>query len=247
MRFYRRTCRRCHAEPAPGPQPGPLPSVAPLSFPLDLATLILMADSLRPLIEAARGGDRQALNTLAGCVDRFVRVFSGSLSSAVRRAQGSTIDFVLEGVADALSNLGEYTYKSDDEFYAWMARRVKNRIIDAARTEGRKKRAGSPAVLGDLAGAVESPSPTASKLVSAEEIRSEAGRILVELQLKHPQEMEAVVLKVYEGQSWPELKDAMGLSSEKRARTLFAKGLDLLRPRLEERLGTAVLEEFLGM
>jgi hypothetical protein len=49
--------------------------------------------------------------------------------------------------------------------------------------------------------------------------------------------MEAVVLKVYEGLSWPELKDAMGLTSEKRARTLVARGLELLRPRVERALG----------
>ena len=52
-----------------------------------------MADSLRPLIEAAKGGDAAAINQLAGCVDRFVRIFSGSLSQSVRRAHGSTIDF----------------------------------------------------------------------------------------------------------------------------------------------------------
>lgn len=206
-----------------------------------------MADSLRPLIEAARAGDRQALNTLASCVDRFVRIFSGSLSQSVRRAHGSTIDFVLEGVADALANLDDYVYRNDDDFYAWMARRVKNRIIDAARTAGRKKRAGNPVVLGDMAGEVESPSPTASWLASGEEIRAEAGRILVEIQVDHPQEMEAVLLKVFEGHSWPELKDAMGLTSEKRGRTLFARGLELLRPRLEERLGAAVIQEFLRM
>lgn len=212
-----------------------------------LATLFFMGESLRPLIEAARAGDRQALNTLASCVDRFVRVFSGSLSHAVRRAHGSTMDFVLEGVADALANLGDYVYNNDDEFYAWMARRVRNRIIDAARTEGRKKRAGNPAVLGDMAGAVASPAPTASSILSGDEIRAEAGRILVEIQVDHPQEMEAVLLKVFEGQSWPELKDAMGLSSEKRARTLFAHGLELLRPRLEERLGKAAIQEYLRM
>ena len=51
------------------------------------------------------------------------------------------------------------------------------------------------------------------------------------------------ILKVFEGHSWPELKEAMGLSSEKRARTLFAQGLELLRPRIEAVLDLAAAEE----
>ncbi|HZN58536.1 MAG TPA: hypothetical protein VFD71_10720, partial [Planctomycetota bacterium] len=79
--------------------------------------------------------------------------------------------------------------------------------------------------------------PTASQAASAREARDIAAQALLALQVDHPEEMEAVVLKVYEGLSWPELKDAMGLTSEKRARTLVARGLELLRPRVERALG----------
>ena len=67
-----------------------------------------MAETLRPLIEAAKKGDPEAMNTLCGCVDRFVRVFSGQLSRSVGRAYGSTVDFVFEGLAEALSQLGDF-------------------------------------------------------------------------------------------------------------------------------------------
>ncbi len=205
-----------------------------------------MSESLRPLIDAARAGDREALNTLAGCVDRFVRLFSGSLSRAVRRAHGSTIDFVLEGLADALQHLKDFEYTSDQDFYAWVGRFIRHRIIDAGRHEGRKKRAGNPAVLGDRVNLIEALGPTASQIACKEEIRSAAARVLLDLQLEHPEEVEAVILKVFEEQSWPELKDTMGLSSEKRGRTLVARGMELLRPRLESTLGDAVIREFLG-
>ncbi|MBI4602589.1 MAG: hypothetical protein HY721_11575 [Planctomycetes bacterium] len=204
-----------------------------------------MADTLRPLIERAKAGDREALSALAGCVDRFVRIFSGSLSQSVRRAYGSTVDFVLEGLAEALSKLEAFEYRSDEDFYAWAKRFIRNRIVDAGRREGREKRAGRPVVLGDHAGLVESPGPTASQIVCKEEVRAAAARAILELQVEHPREMEAVLLKVFEGQSWPELKDALGLSSEKRARTLFARGLEILRPHVERSLGPAVVAEFL--
>ena len=48
------------------------------------------------------------------------------------------------------------------------------------------------------------------------------------------------------GPTWPEVRDAMSLTSDKRARTLVARGFDLLKPRLEERLGPDVMREFLG-
>jgi RNA polymerase sigma factor (sigma-70 family) len=205
-----------------------------------------MSQTLLPLIQAAQAGDRDALEALAGCVDRFVRVFSGSLSASVRRSAGSTRDFVLEGLADAIARLGEFEYRSDQDFYAWVARFVRHRIIDAGRREARKKRAGRPVLLGDHDADVPSFDPTASQIACAEELRGAVGRALLDLQLDHAQEMEAVVLKVFEGHSWPEVKDAMGLSSDKRARTLVARGLELLRPRVEAALGPDVLAEFLG-
>jgi len=196
-----------------------------------------MSDDLRPLIDAARAGDRRALDALAGCVDRFVRLFSGSLSPAMRRAQGSTVDFVLEGLSEAFSRLDGFEYTTDHEFYAWAARHIRHRIIDTGRGESRKKRGGNPAPLGDAAADVAGRDPTASQAASAREARDIAAQALLALQVDHPEEMEAVVLKVYEGLSWPELKDAMGLTSEKRARTLVARGLELLRPRVERALG----------
>lgn len=204
-----------------------------------------MSDSLRPLIDQARAGDPRALNALACCADRFLRVFSGSLSSSIRRAQGSTIDFVLEGLAEALSRLGERQFATDKDFYAWVASHIRHKIIDAGRHETRKKRGGKPAALGEHAELVESPDPTASEIACRREVLEATGQALLELQTSHPEEMEAVVLKVFEGHSWPELKDAMGLTSEKRGRTLFARGLELLRPRIETALGADVMAEFL--
>ncbi len=205
-----------------------------------------MSDTLRPLIAAAQRGDRQALNTLAACVDRFVRIFSGSLSRGVRQAYGSTIDFVLEGLAEAFAKIGELRYTSDEEFYGWAAKFIRNRIISTGRHEGRKKRSGRPVPLEGEESWVVSPGPTVSQILSDEELRAAVGSVLLDLQLEHPEAMEVVLLKVFEGQSWPEIKAALGLSSEKRARTLFALGVDLLRPRVAKRVGKPALEEFLS-
>ena len=176
----------------------------------------------------------------------YLRIFHGTLSRSVRRAYGSTVDFVLEGLAEALSKLEGFRYTSDEDFYAWASRFIRNRIIDAGRKEARQKRAGRPEQLGDAESRIVSPDPSASRIVSEEELRDAAGKALLELQLEHPEEMEVVLLKVFEGQSWPEIKETLGLSSEKRARTLFARGIDILRPRVERSLGREAFREFLG-
>jgi len=51
-----------------------------------------MVELLRPLVEEVRSGDRYALSRLAGCFDRFVRIFGGTLSRQMRKGYGSTID-----------------------------------------------------------------------------------------------------------------------------------------------------------
>ena len=206
-----------------------------------------MAEALRPLIEAAKGGDRDALNRLAGCVDRFVRIFSGSLSNHLRRTYGSTVDFVLEGLAEALSNLSSFEYKNDEQFYSWVSCHIRNVIAGAGRHEGRGKRAGRPAAFGSHADDLEAPGPGLSTIISSEEVRSEMAKALLDEQVASPREMEVVVLKLYEGQSWPAIRDKLDLSSEKRARTLFVQGIDLLRRRVEKTLGPSALSDFIGL
>ena len=204
-----------------------------------------MAELLRPLIEAARNGDRDALNRLAGCVDRFVRIFSGTLSRQMRKGYGSTIDFVLEGLAEALSRLDRFEYRSDEQFYGWISSCIRSRIVDVARREGRAKRAERPGFLDEQALAVEAADPRPSTRIAAGELRERLGRAIVDVQVDHPQEMEAVILKVYDEQSWPAIREQMNLSSDRRARTLFAHGMAHLQGRLENELGGAVLDDLL--
>lgn len=200
-----------------------------------------MAEDLRSIIEAAKGGDRSALERLAGCADRFLRIFSGKLSRRVRRSRGSTVDFVLEGLGEALARLQDYEYRSDETFYAWIARHIRSKIIDAHRAEGRAKR-GAPAVpLQDSGGSSRGPAadePSPSRVVSARETLHALGSAVLAIQVDHPQEMEAVTLKVFEGYSFPEISERMALDSEKRARILVARGIDLLRPRVRRLTGS---------
>jgi len=73
------------------------------------------------------------------------------------------------------------------------------------------------------------------------------GSSILEVQASHPQEMEVVVRKVFEEETWPQIRAALELSSDKRARTLFVKGLERLRSLVEERLGTRSFEQLLGL
>jgi len=207
-----------------------------------------MADNLRPIVEAAKAGDRQALDKLAGCVDRFARIFHGKLSRTLRQGYGSTIDFVLEGLAEAFADLGSFEYRSDEEFYAWASRYIRHRIASVGRDASRQKRGkGSAQPLDDSALDVEADDPTASRLLADAEVRDATGHALIELQVEHAEEMEAVLLRVFENQSWSEMRQTLGLTSDKRARTLFAKGIDRLRPSVEKALGKPALADFLGL
>ncbi len=205
-----------------------------------------MAEALRSLVERAKAGDRAATDELARCVDRFVRLFSGSLSRHLRRTHGSTIDFVNEGLAEAIARIGEFEYRSDEEFYGWVARLIRSRILDAIRSEDRHKRAGRPFALGPDDG-VAASGPTPSRVISGREVREIVKDAVISLQVHHPEPMEAVVLKVFEGRSWPDVQRELGATSVKRARTLCARGLDLLRPRVEKAVGECAFEEYLGL
>jgi DNA-directed RNA polymerase specialized sigma24 family protein len=211
-----------------------------------------MAEALRSLVEAARRGDRQALNALAGCADRFVRIFSGTLSSRLRQTCGSTVDFVLEGLAEALARLPGFEYRSDEQFYGWVADYIRGRIIDAGRREGREgrhgedaKQAGMPVFPGGRIEDMESPDPSPSSVTFVDEVRHAVGTAIVELQVERPLEMEVVVLKVFEDRTWSGIRDLLDLTSEKRARTLFASGIASLRPVVRKLLGKDSFEEFL--
>lgn len=206
-----------------------------------------MSDLLRPVIEAARQGDERARSALAGCVDRFVRLFSGSLSQQVRRTCGSTLDFVNEGLAEALSRLGEFEYRSDEEFYGWVSRLIKSRILDAVRRQESKKRGGRPVALEEGLDSPIASGSSPSQAAAASEVREAVKAAMLELQVTHPEEMEAVLLKVFEDLSWSDLKDWLELSSVKRGRLLCARGLDLLRPRIAAAVGRAAFEEYLGL
>ena len=202
--------------------------------------------TLRPLVEAAQAGDRDALDQLAGCVDRFVRIFHGKLSRRVRRSQGSTIDFVLEGMAHALAGIERFRYESDEHFYAWIASSIRGRMADAWRGEARQKRAGRPGPIGEGDFEPVAGDPSVSRIVSDAELRERVGGAILDLQVAHADEMEAVVLKLFEDATWPRIRAVMGLRSDHRARTLFARGIDRLRPCLESALGEGSVDAIIG-
>jgi RNA polymerase sigma factor (sigma-70 family) len=201
-----------------------------------------MAEDLRRIIEAAKGGDRAALERLGGCADRFIRIFSGRLSRRVRRARGSTVDFVLEGLGEALAHLPEHEYRSDEAFYAWAASHIRSKIIDAHRAEAREKRGGPEGIPagpeGEMAREPAAEEESPSQAAASRETLHALGSAILAVQVEHPREMEAVVLKVFEGCSFPEIGDRLSLGSEKRARLLFARGIDLLRPRVRRLAGS---------
>ena len=53
-------------------------------------------------------------------------------------------------------------------------------------------------------------------------------------------------MKIFEGYSWAMIQEWQNLGSTKRARTLYARGIDLLRPHVAKSVGDSEFQKLLN-
>jgi RNA polymerase sigma-70 factor (ECF subfamily) len=193
-----------------------------------------MRPSDEELVEAFQGGDYSAFDQL---LERWQRKIHG----AIYRIMGSedeTRDLSQETFLRAYRALG--TFKKEARFSSWLYQIALNQCRDRLRR--RKLRAAVSleelAENGDAA-QVREPGPSAFDLVEKRELSS---KVAAAVQALPEEQREVIVLKEYQGLTFLEIAEALGVPPST-VKTRLYRGLGQLRLQLEREgiRGTAAL------
>ena len=174
------------------------------------------ADSSLVLLERARQGDSQAINSLAArYLPRLQRWASGRLPPWARD-MADTQDLVQETVYRAFRKIEGFEVRGEGALQAYLRQALLNRIRSEIRRTGRRP---------DIEGVdshVEDNQPTALELAVG---RETAARYEAALTRLRPEDREAIVGRVEMGLSNSELAEAMGKPSANAARMAVERAL----------------------
>jgi len=95
----------------------------------------------RRLVEAARGGDRAAVEELIGRHLSAVRAFVRLNAGPRLRQREAQSDLVQSVCREILENLGRLEWQGEAAFRAWLFQTARSKIVDRARYWGTRKRA----------------------------------------------------------------------------------------------------------
>lgn len=182
-----------------------LPALERAAAPAHGRTVDVREASVAELVIAARRGDRAAF---AGLYQRFHRVVHAVALARVAACDAG--DIVQDVFADAWRKLARL--RDPAAFPGWILTIARNRAIDAAR----RRPVIEPA--GDLAVA---PPP-----------RLEAAAALQAIRALPDTYREALILRLVEGLSGPEIAESTGMSPDS-VRVHLHRGMKLLRERLD--------------
>jgi RNA polymerase sigma-70 factor (ECF subfamily) len=189
------------------------------------------------LVRAAQGGDAAALEALfARYLPRVRQIVALRMGWRLRQVL-EVEDIVQEVLLDAFQGLEKFQPRSEGSFRNWLARSIEREIVDAARTESRKKRGGGAvrrfgdydsALLGSSIFGADVTSPSAGVRVD------ELGARLEEALLEMPAyQRDLIVLRALCEMSYAEVAGELGISREETVRVAYSRALR----QLEERLG----------
>jgi RNA polymerase sigma-70 factor (ECF subfamily) len=180
-----------------------------------------MAPSDEELVEAFQRGDRSAFDTL---IQRWDRKIQG----AIYRVMGSdeeARDLCQEAFLRAFRGLG--TFKREARFSSWLYQIALNVCRDRLRRRKGRTQVSLDELEGDPAVIVKGP--TALDLVERGDL---ARAVALAMESLPPEQREVVILKEYQGLTFPEIADVLDVPVST-VKTRLYRGLDLLRHRLE--------------
>jgi RNA polymerase sigma-70 factor, ECF subfamily len=156
----------------------------------------------RELVDAVRGGDREAFRTL---FERYNRRAYALALGVVRQADDA-LDVVQDAFIKAHKHLDKF--EGTSSFYTWLYRIVMNLAIDHLRkhkrlTELRDDEAGEDSLLPQLLGG------NPGRALMDKEIRERIDRALAELSDNH---RSVLVMRELEGLSYEDMAQVMGCS-----------------------------------
>jgi RNA polymerase sigma-70 factor (ECF subfamily) len=197
-------------------------------------------DNLVPtldILNAARGGDRRALEALfARYLPRVRQIVCLRMG---RRLASFTEhdDIAQETLLRIFRSLDDFQPRSEGSFRHWIACSVERAIADAARRLGASKRGGGAVGrFGDFSSAVSFTSvlagsePTPSKVAASREAEEEVEAALLRLPTHH---REIINLRFFCGLSFEEIARELKIGTEATARKALHRALQKLRELLE--------------
>ena len=173
------------------------------------------------LVTLAKNGDEIALNQLC-------KVYAARVLWLVRLRMGKelrskleSMDLVQDVLISALSDLGDFTYKSEGDFVRWLSRVTENKLRDNLdklhadkrdiRKEVRLNSHRTTAEVSFVAAAEPIDSVTPSAILSKSE---ELDKLAKAIDILKPEYREVIVLTKIEGLSYREIGEKLGKSSD---------------------------------
>ena len=173
-------------------------------------------DKTVDLVERAKAGDSEALNTLFSRFLPALRRWASGRLPRWSRDLMDTDDLVQETVIRAVNRIGQFESRHEGALQAYLRQAVMNRIRDEVRRTGR-----SPAVTPlDVESAAPDPSPLEIAIGREAVERYEAA-----LARLKPEEREAIIARVEMDYSYQEVAAALGKPSADAARMTVTRAL----------------------
>lgn len=169
------------------------------------------------LIAKAQAGDQEAFARIFDKYRRRLAVLIHYKMNDQLRAACEVDDLLQETFLRAFRDLGQFTYRSPGSFVRWLASLADHVVIDAARTQGRLRRAGQAVRFrshSNPAGVEPVDTKTPSRLLGQQQALE---RLLGRLNKLPDDYRRVILLAKMEGLSTGEIAERMGRSRESAA------------------------------
>lgn len=185
------------------------------------------------LLRRARSGDRAAASALLEAYrDHVERIARRGLGTRLH-ARFDTDDIAQSVFTDALRELPGFEDRGEPAFQAWLATKVRHKIVSKARRQTladgrpREERLATEDGLGRRDPGDE-PSATAA-------LRDDSARVTSLLGTLDPTQAAVIGLFLDEGLSWEEIAARIGVTSAAAARMRYVRAIAALRDRWDSR------------
>jgi RNA polymerase sigma factor (sigma-70 family) len=191
-------------------------------------------DSITRQLLAVHGGDSAALQRLLADHLPWIEAHVRKKLSAVARLDGDTQDFVQETLLEVLRDGPKFVVDSPAAFRALLARMVENNLLDRLRymhraQRDRRRQAPLPS---DSVLVLDGPARCITAPPDRAEANERAAWMRLALELLDPDDREILRLRDWDGLTFVEAGERLGLSEEA-SRKRYTRAL----PRLAEKLG----------
>ncbi len=193
--------------------------------------------AIAELLQQARAGDGQALESLLQRYREYVRLLVRCRARGRLQARVDSSDFVQETLLRAARNIQQFQGTGEEEWCAWLARIAENEVVHQVRHHlGAAKRAASreqalaePGDSADGASRLERWLTKAQSSPSLAAMRKERSLLLADALARLPDDYrEVLILRHLDGLDFPEVARRMNRSAGA-VRVLWTRALKKLR------------------